>query len=327
MVLIVISGCGGPNRIVKKTPEGILKKIVVAQKEGVDVYDSRSFNKKISRSQQWDSFYLIEEFKAGFEVSPEYSDDYDQTKTQTYFIKKLGSEIIPWNTHYSLAFKDSPTTSASKRSRMYFFKTIDDLNNNTENWTMREKEKHAPSQPNEHGAIILKDFGNNILYVASLVDDELEDGRIEFLGHYNFGYVKPPIGSTYICRYVSRSELGDNLLQTLEAKQHLASSGNPDSWTVVAKAISDFISAGNKEVVNNIQKLKDIFSSPSDIPKLPERDLTPIFTKQRDLAKDRLIKVYDKINRHLSNDSNWDKSGHTCIPDEWINETNNQDGG
>jgi hypothetical protein len=313
----IVSSCSQEKRI-QITPEGIPRKIVVASKDGTNLYNSSELNQVQSTATQWEILFVIQDLEASYEVTRDIEDI-----SHPLFVRKA-KELIDWNTYFSIAYKNSPHETTPPRERVKFYKTIEDLKNrNQEKISIIEKSQHSGrSEPSEHHAVILGDLGNDAYHVVSLYDDLVND-KYTFLGNYSEGYIKFSKDSIFLCRYISKKELKDQALKVLNAKINFKGKVTPDNKDNAYKNLSELLGKGNSNKLSSgIDSILKIFEGNN----IPKQTKTTIFSKDAmagiDNAKtdSELLKIYQKIDNFLTTSRNWNKYDYSCIPAEWVDE-------
>jgi hypothetical protein len=313
-LMVFTSGCVTSKQI--KTINGIPNKVIVANKHGAKAYKDSDLKTNTATLKQWDVLFVVEVSDKAYEVTSEISNE-----LKTFFIQKT-DEIIEWNTYFALPSKNSPHNS--NRERVKFYKTIDDLKkHNDKNLSMIEKAKHSgKSLPTANPVAVLQDFGGEVYYVSSLVDN-LVDGQYVFMGEYRNGYVKQSKNASFLCRYISKDEIKTQLQKVKDAQiSVLKNTSNPEELNSAYKDLSELIGKGGSKFAAGTKTILEIFNGPNgNVPKTAKQG---IFSNESiegrnnpNLRKD-LISAYNKMVDFASIDKNWNENNFSCIPAEWI---------
>lgn len=312
----IVSGC--QEKRIQLTPEGIPRKIVVANKDGSKLYNSNELNQIQATATQWEILFVIQDLGTSYEVTRDVEDI-----SQPLFVRKT-KELIDWNTYFSIAYKNSPDYVTPSRERVKFYKTLKDLQDrNQKEISMIEKSKHSGrSDPSEHYAVVLNDLGNDAYHVVSLYDD-LVNNKYTFLGNYDNGYIKFSKDSIFLCRYVSKKDLKDQAVKVITATINFNGKVTPDNKNNAYKYLSELIGKGNSNKVSNgIDSILNIFNGNN----VPKNTKTGVFSKDAidgidtEKTHGELIKISQKMDVFLTTSKNWNKYGYSCIPAEWIEE-------
>jgi hypothetical protein len=312
----IVSGCSQQKQV-QVTPEGIPRKIVVANKGVTNLYSSNELKQVQSKATQWEILFVIQDLGESYEVTRDIEDI-----LHPLFVKKT-KELIDWNTYFSIAYKNSPHQTIPPREPVKFYKTLKDLgNHNKEELSMIEKSKHSGrSDPAEHHAVVLSDSGNDTYHVLSLYDDLINNQYIS-LGNYSDGYIKFSKDANFLCRYISKEELKKQALRVLTAKMNFNGKITPDNRNNAYKNLSELISKGNSKISNGVDGILKIFDGNN----VPKNTQTGVFSQRAMNGLDpektslELIEISKKIDAFSNTSKNWNKYDYSCVPAEWIKE-------
>jgi hypothetical protein len=164
--VLMLSSCSAK---VQETPEGIPKKVVIGDKGGANLYDSKDLRNHSKKAKQWDTFFVVGIQENYYEVTSDLND-----LSHNLFIKKT-EYTIPWNTYLALGAKNSPHNANPKRQPTRYWKTLESLQLKQDSGVLLiEKPKHSGKvHPSGNHDPIMRDHGNNVYQIAALHDKGL----------------------------------------------------------------------------------------------------------------------------------------------------------
>lgn len=308
-ILLTLMGCG--NRVME-TPDGIPHKVVIRTND-TQLYTSSKLTEQSDKTgHQWEFFFVFNIKGDSYKVSSQT----DGGTAKFYWVKE--EDIFEWNNPFCLSFKDSPHTS--NRQPVSIYKSLAGLKANKENDIhLVEKEIHATSLDASSCQPILKEEEDDIYFIATLYDDFI-DGEYVFLGHYDFGYVRYSSSDYRYYRYVSRTELGEQI-RKLTGTSTLLVDAPPNSSIIdeIFKNMSSLLGELDG-FVDGVKDLEKILGGEN----VPDGIEGEIFSrgfregKKIDKLNPQLLKIISEMTSYHNDDFQWNQNNYALIPVEWV---------
>lgn len=292
-----------------KTKEGIPRKLVIRQ-DGTKIYDSQSLDNIVGEASQWDIFYIFGERGNTYLVSR----DVNTVPEKSIYLRK--EDVFDWNTYLCLTYLGSP--QLNNRPPLRTFRTLEDALRGDGAGGLIEKQEHRTDFQPQDCHPILVEYQDSIYYIAALYDDVDEQGNYSFEGHYAFGYTKYTPGAHQFRRYVSKAQLESQLKMVLGLTDKTSANMKPSELDQIYGEMSTLLTDFGTDSDNGFQDVMSMFAG-SDV---PDAAAGPIFSPEAAQHLDQLDPVINKMasrmSDYLQNPYNWNESGYSFIPAEWM---------
>ncbi|MFN6516667.1 MAG: hypothetical protein RMY29_019475 [Nostoc sp. CreGUA01] len=314
---LLLLGLFGCSEEVLTTKEGTARRVVVANKNGTDLYDSEKLTNSKSTAKQWDILFIINDKNPSYYKVSSSIDEPGNSNNISY-IKK--TDVFEWNTFFCLDFKNSP--KEVNRLPVKIYGTITGLKSqNSSDVIMSEKSTHRNNFRRTDAQPILQEVDESIYKIASLYDNKNPDGSYGFRGNYDVGYVEFTQKAHTFYRYVSKRQLEEQLKSVLAAIVSSKPNPNPNDLDKKFDELSKIINQpGNSKLVRGAKRIKDIFQSGQ----APREAQVNIFEEPYLIGKnveqhnENLETLHNKMLEYFNEPSNWNEDGNSYIPAEWI---------